>query len=150
MKNDNESYFSDEYFNNYLKCNRPKSFSNFINPYRKCSDDYTNAIRKKLSDSSEQYKSNFVNAGLALLKAFDNYMLKECVSISNKDKLIECVLEGSNANIIKPFVRNVVLRKDSQGYENVKVFNNESCSSQSPKLTFYQIQGTVDSIEYKK
>lgn len=149
LNNNNESYFLDQYFSDSLSCNRPNSFANF--KQEECRADNDDQLRSLLSAFAkvDTTRFSFINSLYSLLASYNQYMNDSCKDFfKNKTELIECILNGSNPAIIKPYLKNITLDQDSKGLKNVKIFDSDTCNGYHPEYTIYHIQGTVNQPVY--
>ena len=148
MLNTNDSYFTEDYFDNILQCNKPNSYFNFItDPYTQCSQVYAN--NNILSDINrfkqiDATRFNYQNIIQALVLSFANYINNTCSLLKNDTNITDCILSGSKSTVIKPYLRNVVLTEDSLGNKNVRIFNNITCNDYNMSYTIYYIYGSIN------
>jgi hypothetical protein len=145
MKNSNESYYADQYFNGLIKCNRINSFSNFYQPYSVCNSSYPDSIDNSFkSDSS---RKDFMNIAYGLLLSFNNF-LKDC-SLNASNTLESCIITARNASIIKPYLKNVSLPYDFRKSPNSKLFD-DMCNGFVVKYTIDRILPPISAPKYEK
>ena len=147
MTNNNESYYTDQFFNNHFKCNRKNSFSNFYQPYDEpCDRHYFDNITRSLkSDGSSK---DFMNIAYGLLLSYNSYLNTNCTSYKNTNKsssLVDCLKIARDATIIRPYLQNIVLPIDFRNYPNLKLFKSSiEQNVTSPNCDGFTVKYTID------
>ncbi len=146
MTNNNESYYTDQYFNNFFKCNRNNSFSNFYQPYNNCDTHYFDAITGSLKTDGNS--KDFMNIAYGLLLSYNSYLNRNCSASSSKtntSELIHCLKIARDATIIRPYLQNIVLPIDFRNNQNSKLFNNNiGQNSTTPNCDGFTVKYTID------